>query len=133
MRYLPCWKQIGITKERYLELLNFCRQYPEWKMKANSMIGTRSIRNDGIKSGNTRNSSVEIAVEKRERVLAKMAIVEECAKSISEGKWYSVIMQHICYQKSYAHIDPVLLPTSDSNTFYKQRRLFFEILDKKKD
>ena len=38
MRYWPCWKQIGITQERYRELYYFCRQYPTWKTEANSLL-----------------------------------------------------------------------------------------------
>ena len=51
MRYLPCWKQIGISQDRYQELLHFCRQYPEWKMEANSLIGIRAIKADGLPHG----------------------------------------------------------------------------------
>ena len=48
MRYLPCWKQIGISQDRYTELLHFCRQYPEWKAEANSLLGIRAIKMDGL-------------------------------------------------------------------------------------
>ena len=133
MRYVPCWKQIGITQERYQELLHFCRQYPTWKMEAESQLGMKPIRNSGMPHGNRKADPVALAAEKREKVLAKMALVEECARAISEGKWYEAMMQHVCYQKAYSFIDPALLPTSDTNTFYRQRRLFFELLDMRKD
>ena len=51
MRYTPCWKQIGISQDRYTELLHFCRQYPEWKAEANSLIGIRAIKMDGQPHG----------------------------------------------------------------------------------
>ena len=73
------------------------------------------------------------AAEKREKLLGKMALVEECARAISEGRWYEAMMQHVCYHKAYNMIDPTLLPTSDTNTFYRQRRLFFELLNTRKD
>lgn len=133
MRYDPCWKQIGITQARYMELLNFCRQYPDWKSEANSLLGVRAIINDGMPHGNKKRDPVAAAAEKREKLLAKMAIVDECAKTIGNGEWYAAMMQHVCYGKTCEKIDAALLPTSDRNTFYKQRRLFFELLDQKKD
>ena len=133
MRYLPCWKQIGITQDRYKELLHFCRQYPSWRTEASSLLGARTVRNDGLPHGNRKGDPVLIAVEKREKLLAKMALVEECAKAVSDGKWYAAMMQNVCYGKTCEKIDVTLLPTSDRNTFYKQRRLFFELLDQKKD
>ena len=133
MRYLPCWQQIGITKERYQELLHFCRQYPSWKLEANSHLGLRAIKYDGMPHGNKKGDSVALAVEKREKLLAKMALVEECAKTISDGAWYAAMMQHVCYGKTYGQMDSTLMPTSNSNEFYRQRRLFFELLNQKKD
>lgn len=133
MRYTPCWKQIGITKDRYLELLHFCRQYPSWKADANSLLLSKPVRIDGIPHGNKTGKPVEFAAEKREKLLAKMAIVEECAKSISNGEWYAAIMQHICYNVNFEQIDVSLIPASNRNAFFKQRRLFFDLLNMKKD
>lgn len=133
MRYTPCWKQIGITQERYMELLNFCRQYPTWKMEANSLLGTKGIRTDWTPHGNKKSDPVAMAAEKRERLLAKIAIVDECAKMIGNGEWYTAMIQHICYRKPSEHIDVTLLPTANRNDFYKQRRLFFELLNQKRD
>ena len=133
MRYVPCWKQIGITKDRYEELLHFCRQYPTWKTEANSLLVARVIKNDGMPHGNKTCDPVLLAVEKREKLLAKMSLVEECAKAISDGAWYAAIMQHVCYGKTCEQIDMALLPTSNRNAFFAQRRVFFELLDKKRD
>ena len=133
MRYVPCWKQIGITKERYQELLYFCRQYPTWKSDASSMLGAKAIWNDGMPHGNRKSDPVVQAVERREKLMAKMALVEECAKTISDGAWYAAMMQHVCYGKTYEQMDSTLMPTSNSNEFYRQRRLFFELLNQKKD
>ena len=133
MRYVPCWKQIGITQSRYLELLNFCRQYPSWKSEANSLLGVRPVVNDGMPHGNKKVDPVARAVEKRERILSKMALVEECARAVSDGEWYATIMQNVCYGKAYEKLDIELMPTSNKNAYFKQRRLFFELLDQKKD
>ena len=113
MRYTPCWKQIGIAKDRYLELLHFCRQYPEWKLEASSLIGIRAMRADG------------------QPRTEKIAIVEECARAIDGGAWFAAIIQNVCMAKPYTTIDRTLMPTSDKNAYFKRRREFFELLDRK--
>ena len=133
MRYLPCWKQIGITKERYQELMYFCRQYPDWKLEANSQLGIKAIRNDGLPHGNRMRDPVAAAAERREKTLAKIALVEECARTVGDGEWYAAIMQNVCYGKAWTKIDTSIMPTSTANEYFKQRRLFFELLDQKKD
>ena len=102
-------------------------------MEANTLLGTKGIRTDWMPHGNKRADPVALAVEKRERLLAKIAIVDECAKTIDNGKWYAAMIQHICYKKANEHIDVTLLPTSNRNDFYKHRRMFFELLNQKKD
>ena len=133
MRYTPCWKQIGITQDRYQELLHFCRQYPTWKSDASSLLGAKAIWSDGMPHGNRKTDPVVQAVERREKLMAKMALVEDCAKALDDGRWYAAIMQHVCYGKTCEQIDISLMPTSDRNSFFKQRRLFFELLNQKKD
>ena len=132
MRYLPCWKQIGISQDRYRELLHFCRQYPEWKTEANSLLGIRAIRADGQPHGNGKSDPVAVAAEKRERLIEKIRIVDECAMAIDGGVWFASIIQNVCIGKPYEQMDRALMPTSDRNAFFKKRREFFDLLNKKK-
>lgn len=132
MRYLPCWKQIGISQDRYQELLHFCRQYPEWKKEAASMLGIRAVKMDGLPHGSGKSDPVHLAAERRERLIEKIAIVDECARAIEGGEWYAAIIQNVCIGKSYQQMDRALMPTSDANAFFKRRREFFDILNKKK-
>ena len=132
MRYLPCWKQIGISQDRYQELLHFCRQYPEWKLEANSLIGIRAINADGLPHGNGKSDPVAQMAERREKLIEKIAIVDECARAIENGDWYAALIQNVCIGKSYTQMDRALMPTSDKNAFFKKRREFFDLLDKKK-
>ena len=131
MRYLPCWKQIGISQDRYQELLHFCRQYPEWKAEANSLLGIRAIKADGQPHGTGKSDPVALAAERRDRLLTKIGIVDECARAISNGEWYASLIQNICIGRSYTQMDRALMPTSDKNTFFRRRREFFDMLDKK--
>ena len=132
MRYLPCWKQIGISQDRYRELLHFCRQYPEWKTEANSLVGIRAIKADGQPHGSGKSDPVAMAAEKREKLIEKITIVDECARAIDNGAWYASIIHNVCMGRSYEQMDRALLPTSDKNAYFKKRREFFDLLDKKK-
>lgn len=131
MRYLPCWKQIGISADRYRELLHFCRQYPEWKTEANSLLGIRAIKMDGQPHGSGVSDPVAMAAEKRERLMAKIEIVDKCAREIGRGEWYAAIIQNVCIGRPYEQMDRALMPTSDKNAYFKHRREFFELLNKR--
>ena len=132
MRYLPCWKQIGISQDRYQELLHFCRQYPEWKLEANSLIGIRAIKTDGLPRGNAKSDPVAAVAERREKLIEKIAIIDECARAIENGDWYAALIQNVCIGKSYTQMDRALMPTSDKNAFFRKRREFFDLLNKRK-
>ena len=132
MRYLPCWKQIGISQDRYQELLHFCRQYPEWKTEANSLLGIRAIKMDGQPHGSGKSDPVAMAAEKREKLIEKIGIVDTCARAVDDGAWYASIIQNVCIGRSYEQMDRALMPTSDRIAYFKKRREFFEILNKAK-
>lgn len=132
MRYIPCWKQIGIEKDRYLELLHFCRQYPEWQMEAASLIGIQGMKIDGQPRGTKKHDPVAAAAERREQLMRKIGIVDSCARDVGNGEWYTAIIQNVCMKKPYSKIDVNLMPTSDRNTFFKRRREFFSLINEKK-
>ena len=133
MSYLPCWKQIGISQDRYRELLHFCRQYPEWKAEAGKMLSIRGMKIDGLPHGRGVSDPVALAAERREELNKKISTVDECARAIDGGEWYAPIIQNVCIGKSYEQMDRALMPTSDKNAFFRKRRQFFELLNKRKD
>jgi len=133
MRYLPCWKQIGITMERYRELMYFCRQYPEWKTEANSLLGIRAVKMDGLPHGSGKSDPVAMAAERRDKLLEKIKLVDDCAREIGGGEWYAALIQNVCIGKSYEQLDKELMPTSFRQEFFSSRRAFFDLLNKKKD
>lgn len=130
MRYVPCWKQIGISVDRYRELLHFCRQYPGWKTEANSLLGLRAIKMDGQPHGSGVGDPVAMAAEKRDRLLTKIATVDTCARAVGGGEWYAAIIQNVCIGRPYEQMDRALMPTSDRNAYFKVRREFFDLLNK---
>lgn len=133
MRYVPVANQIGISKARYLELLHFCRQYDDWKREANSLLGISAIRMDGLPHGTGKSDPVARAAERRERLLAKISIVEGCAKASDNGAWFDALIDHVCRKIPWKDLKREKLPTSDSNTFYRRRREFFDMLNKVTD
>lgn len=133
MRYIPCWKQIGISKDRYIELLHFCRQYPEWKSEASTLMGIHAINIDGLPKGTGKSDPVAMAAERREKLLEKIGIVDECASAVGSGEWYAAIIQNVCIGKPYTQIDMALMPTAHRPEYFARRREFFSILDKRTD
>ena len=131
MRSQPCWKQIGISVDKYRELLHFCRQYPEWKTEANSLLGIRAIKMDGQPHGSGVSDPVAMAAEKREKLMTKIEIVDDCARAIDDGEWYAAIIQNVCIGRPYEQMDRALMPTSDKNAYFRKRREFFDLLNKK--
>lgn len=130
MRYLPCWQQIGISKDRYKELLHYCRQYPEWKTEANSLLGIKAVKMDGQPHGSGKSDPVAMAAERRDRLLNKIQLVDDCAREIGGGEWYAAIIQNVCIGRPYEQMDRALMPTSEKNAFFKIRRMFFDLLNK---
>ena len=130
MRYLPCWQQIGISKDRYQELLHYCRQYPEWKTEANSLLGIKAVKMDGQPHGSGKSDPVAMAAERRDRLLNKIQLVDDCAREIGGGEWYAAIIQNVCIGRPYEQMDRAPMPTSEKNAFFKIRRMFFNLLNK---
>lgn len=127
--YIPHWEAIGIKKERYLELLHFCRQYPDWKTEVASLVGPQGIRLDGMPHGTSTGDPVASAAERRAGLLAKVQLVDNCAASVDGGRWYTALIQNICMGRPYVMLDSGILPTSDRNSFFKARKAFFVLLD----
>jgi len=130
--YIPHWNEIGISKERYLELLHFCRQYPDWKTEASSLLGIRGMNMDGMPHGTYPGDPVAAAAGRRAGLLKRIRTVEECAAAVHDGKWYIALIQNVCMARPYRELAPDIMPTSDRNTFFRARKEFFILLDKAK-
>ena len=125
--YVPRWE--GISYNRYRELQHFCRQYREWKKEARSLLGLHGQGVNGMPHGTGISDPTARAAEKREHLLKKIAMVEQCLKSISGGVWYAALIQNVCDGKPYAKIRQDIMPTSNRGAFFKARREFFIALD----
>ena len=88
---------------------------------------------DGLPHGSGKSDPVSAAAERRERLLAKIQVVDECARAIGGGEWYAAIIQNVCIGRPYTQMDRALMPTSDKNAYFRKRREFFELLNKKRE
>ena len=127
--YQPDYTDFGISRDRYRERLYYCRQYQEWKAEASSLLGVGSQQYEAMPHGSEPGDPVGRAAERRERLLEKCAVVERVADSIDGGRWRAALIQNICMGRALHFIDPVILPTSRRNDFYRQRREFFILLN----
>ena len=129
--YRPAWMEYGITKFRYDELLAYCRQYPEKKAEAASLLGIGGQTLDGMPHGTDVGDPVGRAAERREKLLGDIALIEQCAAQVDGGKWYTALIQNICLRKAYMYLDAEIMPTSNRNDFYRVKKHFFVSLDEK--
>ena len=131
--YVPgTWE---ISKERYLELRAFCRQYPQWKVEAASMLGVSGASMDDMPHGTDPGDPTGRTVERRERLLGKMQLVERCAVAVDRGAWFQALLLNVTLGTSWEIIrdlHPEMLKNSDRTKFFKARRMFFNLLDKEK-
>ena len=132
--YIPgMWE---ISKERYLELRAFCRQYPDWKVEAASMLGVSGAGLDDMPHGTDPGDPVFRTVERREKMMGKIDLVERCAVAIDGGKWFQALILNVAIGKPWEVIrdlHPEMLKNNQRSSFFKARRMFFNLLDKEKD
>jgi len=129
--YQPDYTDFGISRDRYRELLSFCRQYQEWKAEAGSLLGVKAQTYSHQPHGSGVGDPVFRVAARREHLLAKIQMVEQVADQVDEGRWRAALIQNICMGRALRFIDPAILPTSKRNTFYAQRRAFFVLLNQR--
>ena len=132
--YIPgTWE---ISKERYLELKAFCKQYPQWLTEAASVLGVSGAKLDDMPHGTDPGDPTGRAVERREKVMSKIQLVERCAAAIDQGRWYQALILNCCNGTAWEIIRDLhteALKNSDRTQFFKARRMFFNLLDRERD
>lgn len=128
--YYPDYSDIGISTYRYLVLLNHCRDYPNWKAEAASLLGIGAQQYSTMPHGSEPGDPVGNAVAKREKLIEKCLTIERIADSIDGGIWRAALIQNLCMRTSYRFLDPAILPTSHKHSYSKAKKKFFALLDK---
>lgn len=116
-----------ISKERYRELYYFCQQYREKKERLKDCYSIRSPKPDASKRGCT--SDVVVGqVENAMKLERDIEIVEQCAIA-ADSEIYKYIIKNVTEEgMKYEFLK---VPASRKK-FYKARRKFFYLLDRKK-
>lgn len=131
--YIPgTW---GIDKDRVVELRAFCRQYPRWKVEAASMLGVTGAGLDDMPHGTDPGDPTARTVERREKLMNKIQLVERCAAAVDGGRWFQALILNVCNDMGWnllRDLHPELLKTSNKNAFFRARCMFFNLLDKEK-
>ena len=121
----------SIPKHRYLELVHFCLQYPEWKKQLRQMDILRSRQIDSLRGdSNWTDETSRIAME-RVDILNHIRLIEQtCNEADSNLANYLLtsVTYGVTFPKMAAQID---IPCG-KDMFYDRRRKFFWILDKRR-
>lgn len=126
----PYW----LPKYRYLELKNFCLQYPDWKVEYSGLLGVNSLssiggnksrlKNPVDRTGNTAIKrlyfSERISMVERAVLDSEESIYEYLLKGVTEGRSYT-------YLKTYCDIP------CGKDFYYDRYRRFFWLLDKMRE
>ena len=118
-------KICGITYWEYRELLAFCHSYDDKKRAARDLLGVGSPDMSGMPKGNAVGSPTENTAIKRLRYLEDIEMIEKAARETGEGRWYKPLIQNCCRGIPWKHLNPLIMPTSDRNSFFDARGEFF--------
>ncbi len=118
-----------IPKFRYLELKNWCLQYPDW-MKDLASISELKTHSQIFPSGNFSDSTL-LLVLMRDKFLVNITLLEDIAKQADDflAPWIiKGVTENISYDYLHLKLD---MPTS-RDTYYDRYRRFFWLLDQKR-
>ena len=119
-----------IPKFRYLELKNFCLQYPDWKIVLASIDPLKSHFSK-ISSGKISDPTNDLAIRRLE-IMNNISLVETCA-SLADPSIASFLIKGITENYSYDYLKYQLGLPAGRDYYYDRYRKFFWILDKKRE
>lgn len=121
-------KMYWLPKHRQLELVHFCLQYPDWKMRLVTLDGysgrSSSIVQMSEKNG-TIGKPVERTVEERMMLEMKIRMVESAAYEAANDL-YEYLLKGVTQEIGYEMLG---IPCC-KEVYYRAYRRFFWILDK---
>ena len=110
-----------ISKERYKELLYFCKQYKTWKAELETEDALQSPCLSGMpRSGKTSDTTANLAIA-RAGLSHKCQIIEESARLANKELQYEII-----------NLVTEPIKEKPSKELAAARKIFFYILDKKR-
>lgn len=117
-----------IPKERYYELLHFCRQYPMWKDSADRYDSLARKPADILRRGTGVSDPTAHCVIARDYYLTRMKMVDKAAVDTA-GPWYEILKEGVIFGRCYEVLQarhPSMTVTRDE--YYNIYRRFFFVL-----
>lgn len=114
-----------ISREAYLELKWYCRQYRQKKHIASAQLGPRAQALTGMPAGGSGSDPVAAAVIRREAAMRDVTMIERAARDVAGGAWYHSLISSCCDAVPYNHLDKLKMPSSSREAFFAARREFF--------
>lgn len=120
----------NISKNRYRELIYFCRQYTEWKDELKYQgDGVRSPSFSAQPKAKGENGLEKIAL-RRVELMEKCKEIEQAAMA-ADGEIYEYIIKNVTEGAGYQYLKMIMGIPAGQAQFYQSRRKFFWMLDKK--
>ena len=118
-----------IPKFRYLELKNYCLQYPDWKQEL-AQISSLQTHFQISPTGNFSDPTYTVVL-KRARLLQNINLIEDIASEADDflAKW---IIKGVTESLSYEYLHLQLDMPISRDTYYDRYRRFFWLLDKER-
>ena len=115
-----------IPKFRYLELKNYCLQYPDWQ-KELAQISILQTHSQISPAGNFSDPTYTVVL-KRARLQQNINLIEDTASKADDflAKW---IIKGVTESLSYEFLHLQLSMPASRDTYYDRYRKFFWILD----
>lgn len=119
-----------IPKFRYLELKNFCLQYPDWKSSL-AALDPLKAHFEKSPSGKISDPTNDLAI-RRSILLSNIALIDTCAE-LAEPSIASYLIKGITQNYSYEYLKYKLDLPAGRDYYYDRYRKFFWILDQKRE
>lgn len=112
-----------ITRWEYKELLAFCRQYDEKRLRAADLLYRTTGNLSGMPRGSNTSDPVCASAVQRDRLLRDCEMIEQAAIAAS-GDLYAYILRNVTRDEGIT----TLKPPCGRRQFYEARRKFFFLL-----
>ena len=114
----------NISAWRYRELRALCRQYDEMKKSAAELM-TKQTGAASPPRSNSVGDPVLAAVQRREKLVHKIGMIERAARESGGGGWFFALIQNCCRGIAFEKIPGEKKPTCSRNAYFRVRREFF--------
>lgn len=116
-----------IDKDRYNELLYFCKQYQSRQEEIKHLRGLKSVSMDGMPKGNTTGNPTESSAMKINKLEEENTLIEQAAAEADRS-----IGQYIVKNVTIGIKFEYMNAPCGREYFYKKRRQFFKILSERR-